>query len=423
MKVKIKLDSISLYLIYFYIFFSYSSAFINKIVLGLSFCFIFVFFLKNKDFQRIDKSYFLWIFYVLFNIFSLFYTSNISRGISYCIVTFCIIGSSIFFSNVRFCNKANFIVLICFSSIHVIATFLQMGIPSQLNQITVHLLNAKQYNMNLRLLRNGFLAGITSQTSVNSVYITIFLMCVFCYIINTINIISYRKKIFLILIYMLSFYALISTGKRGPLLANLISILFLLIIDIKIRKKSLKNLFVFVIIIGFIIFGIINFTSRGQIIFQRFFNNDRILTGRGVIYEQIFNNFLKNPILGNGIASTYTSIDTSGHNIYLQLLNETGIVGVCIFILAVINSFINTIHSIFYLNGKNDKNMVLTNIYLFISMYYQIFFLVYGMSGNPLFDNYIFFMYSIAIAIPKSLKLNNQRAVRKIDENWDYNIS
>lgn len=40
--------------------------------------------------------------------------------------------------------------------------------------------------------------------------------------------------------------------------------------------------------------------------------------------------------------------------------------------------------------------------FLLFSLYIQVFFLVYGMSGNPLYDNYILYFYLFAIFIVKN---------------------
>ncbi|MDY5023460.1 MAG: hypothetical protein SPE99_13815, partial [Blautia sp.] len=106
------------------------------------------------------------------------------------------------------------------------------------------------------------------------------------------------------------------------------------------------------------------------------------------------------PILGIKIGgfSVYTDLFYNGvHNDYLQLLCETGIVGIVIFVLCNIGVFFKTItllKSIIY-----NKNTFLCNLLLY-SFMFQVFFLTYSITGLPRFDYEINIIYLICCGIP-----------------------
>lgn len=56
---------------------------------------------------------------------------------------------------------------------------------------------------------------------------------------------------------------------------------------------------------------------------------DDITSGRGEIYSELIGRFTKYPILGSGFQTTplYNAIGMQGHNLFLQMLAETGVIG------------------------------------------------------------------------------------------------
>ena len=122
---------------------------------------------------------------------------------------------------------------------------------------------------------------------------------------------------------------------------------------------------------------VINFISR--------FTGNNITTGRDVFYEKAISNFLqsdfKNYLIGKGTASAYLINGTGLHNVFLQILYDNGIFVILIFL------------SFFVLNLKNAVKKR-----YFISISMQLVFLIYCMSGNPLYDYYFFIPYLIYVS-------------------------
>ena len=82
------------------------------------------------------------------------------------------------------------------------------------------------------------------------------------------------------------------------------------------------------------------------------------------------------------------------HNVYIQLLCETGIVG----FLIIIGLMIIILHKTYKLIDYHKKNKTMLPSLLF-SLGYQIFFLLYCMSGNPLYDPQCYVLYFVVIGI------------------------
>ena len=116
-------------------------------------------------------------------------------------------------------------------------------------------------------------------------------------------------------------------------------------------------------------------------------------------------NIKENSLLGSGINTTQIITDgNDAHNIYLQITSELGIVGICFYMLFFIYN---------YSYALKRVNMSESMMY---SIYYQTFFLIYGFSGNPLYQLCILFMYIYILC------LNSKEGEKNKDESWNTNV-
>ena len=136
--------------------------------------------------------------------------------------------------------------------------------------------------------------------------------------------------------------------------------------------------------------------------------------------------FKQNPIIGLGWGrfSAVNLHEWKAHNIYLQLLAETGILGFVVFAFFFISTLINGWQYLKWIriNGKTmDGN---EELHMMFSIAMQIFFLLYGITGNPLYDKETYVPYYMACAIT-SYYVNNRRRLSedKITENSDEKLS
>ena len=134
---------------------------------------------------------------------------------------------------------------------------------------------------------------------------------------------------------------------------------------------------------------------------------EKSIDSRLILYQSAFNAFESSPIIGHGINTIMLFSEHLTHNIYLQLAAEIGLMGLIIFISSIAITIIATIKKMLH-------NQTISN-FLIISIYLQIFLLVDGFFGNPLFDYKFIIPYYFLIFIAlksghlknKNLKGNN----------------
>ena len=137
-----------------------------------------------------------------------------------------------------------------------------------------------------------------------------------------------------LLLLALFFPVFIAHTARGPFVALVGSVLFLLI------QKQIKNgikqrmilgeifVFLFFVLMGFdlIIEVLGKLTNRYELRFMtKFLFADDISNQRTPIYIAAFNGFVESPLWGNGISSFAWKYNAWPHNIFLQMMYETGL--------------------------------------------------------------------------------------------------
>lgn len=197
------------------------------------------------------------------------------------------------------------------------------------------------------------------------------------------------NRVLSILMMILSYFAIILTGKRSFMLLLPVALITLYILYV---RKHLK-----VIHIVFIMIGIVAFCIKSGEIFDlvekilaKGSNKGVIeLSERGRFWLLALDMFKENPILGTGLNSFDIKFNLSGirsikydfagaHNIYIQLLGETGILGIFFYLGAILSSFFKGIKAVVV----NKEVGRLTWISLAIGM----ILLIYGLSGNVIYQ-------------------------------------
>ncbi len=209
------------------------------------------------------------------------------------------------------------------------------------------------------------------------------------------NVIIYPKYISSFLI-IIAFIALLASAKRGIIVATIVSISFVFMIYLKyyIGRNKEKLKIVFIIFITFLLLIIVIYilyikTSLLQVIIYKTSRSD-ISTGRFELYRKILDaTSSQNIIFGNGLGNLSNTIGTSSHNIYLQLLYEQGLLGLFLYIIFFLNNILLTIKRI----------RITKRILPFYSLMVQVLFLIYGMTGNPLYNIFFMFNYFIFISL------------------------
>lgn len=405
--------------VFLFLFFSYTSSGLTFIYIGptrllsLAFAvFITVMACKFKISKTIDYVDFFLIISVLFVILN---NANIKKGdIGYVIAYLCIVLFYFFASRTDVWINAFLNILLImglFFAFFTIAAFLN-------RDFYVQIVNNLYPETAMSLLfhyDDGCISGITNNYSANGIYLSLSL-CVSFYTFmfsKKENISSFKRK-FAFLVFIICFISLLLTGKRGPTIFAIFSLFIVYYFYYSNNKKGRLIKIMGVLLLGItLIFIIAQFVPEINTIFNRFEQTKAlgdISLGRIERIKLAFKLFLKNPIFGMGWDSfkyfyrIYPAAKIRGliinvHNVYVQLLCEVGLVGFFIFI----SIFILNLKKAFktYIKCRKDKDNFQTNASkaLAVALYLQVFFLLYGLTGNPLYDTEMLFPYLMSCAI------------------------
>ena len=204
--------------------------------------------------------------------------------------------------------------------------------------------------------------------------------------------------------------------KRSLLLIPIFAFFILFLISKK-NNKMKNAIKLFVVLIGIVIIILAIFPEALDTLgrFSSETANGDVLNGRTDLWKYSFDMFKENPIFGLGYSS-YTEYcysqgyyyDYLAHNIYIQLLGEVGIVGFTLFIAFFINALIKTVKSI-----KREENIE-TLYLLYFSLFMQIVFLVYGLTGNPLYFSQQMIIYMLCISILSNIGTKQKEQINNV---------
>lgn len=256
-------------------------------------------------------------------------------------------------------------------------------------------------------MSEGYNTGFASNVAYTSGYIVMALGVIYCeHLVN-----AQKVKISTIIIVIILFLALLLTQKRAHLFFMGIASLLVYLQTSKyfINKvlRLLKFTFIsFFIIIPIISIGIIfnignTFFLRIMNTFQGFLLGEDVTSRRSELWEHAWHLFLNNPLKGIGwgefketvIGSVTEHTEMETHNIYLQLLSETGLIGTSIILIPIILTYLYTTKVM--RNISRNKNTISKKwiFTIYFSTFIQTFFLLYGITGNPFYDYNYLIMY------------------------------
>lgn len=154
----------------------------------------------------------------------------------------------------------------------------------------------------------------------------------------------FKKKIYKILLLFLIvlqfIMCFISGGKGGVLLATILIIYFLFLkYKARIILLALPLAAAYLWLPHFIeLVGMqfnLNMTGFNRIL--SFIDGSSVAdTGRKLLWYKAFEMFKSAPIFGHGLGSTFYEMNSYSHNLFMDLLAETGVFGMLIFILGLV---------------------------------------------------------------------------------------
>lgn len=288
----------------------------------------------------------------------------------------------------------------------LIGCILQFATPNLLSLITNMTLGANKYYYFKDFISYGALVGFSYQTGVTGYYLALLAGFVFCIYLN----IDRKKMVYrlLALILFSGVYLLILlTRKRSQLLAVLV--LAIVLYAIYNRKNALK----IIVISGVLLIGAIlmlEYTTVGQSIINRSIGAGASLSGRERIYSILIDNFKRNPLFGNGFGYTLRSVQNyrNGHNVYLQVLSENGIIGLSLYLVIIISYLKQAYKVLKYVDGKSRSSRNCT-----FCLYIEGLFVLNGMFGNPLYDVFPVIVFMLASGVINSQLRDAEYCYRK----------
>lgn len=218
-------------------------------------------------------------------------------------------------------------------------------------------------------------------------------------------------------------------GMRMPLLAMGVAMLLFLFLRIS-PKNRWRFMLVLLGLCMVAVWSVVLFRRQLEAIpiFRRtlysltaMLNGQDFTSGRSALYKNAIEQFLQHPVIGIGWGEyRHTVLGTvtketrfDVHNIYLQLLCETGIVGFTCFVVPMISSLFATVRSYYRMVKAGDKTV--WNTLLAFSLMFQIYFLTFGMADNSLYNmcEQIPYFISCSITVAYLCNKNNQVMQRR----------
>lgn len=265
------------------------------------------------------------------------------------------------------------------------------------------------YNLLLKCYENGFMPGFTNHYSSNAMFICVPLGFVLCNAFFNTSILKNEKKKELLIAFVMA-VALLLTGKRAHIIFTIAALFLTYYIYQSNRPRGRLIKIIGVGIIVFLIFFIVaqllpqvtNFIIR----FQETSKGGDVTLGRIILSVEALSFFAENPLLGigwDGFKYQYFlahGIILNVHNVYVQLLCETGLIGSTVFYVFFIVNFHHCVRAF----KEIRKNRVYekerkSQQYIAMACFMQTLFLLYCTTGNPLYDTPMLFPYICACAI------------------------
>ncbi len=319
-------------------------------------------------------------------------------------------AASIIFCFLSFTNisiskivKMTILLFLIMDIVYAVFTVLSFLSPSLYLNHIVNLFPDNKTKL-IKLYNQGSIAGLTSHYSTNGMFLATGLVISAA----RYNSSKQRKDLFLIILFLIT---LLMTGKRAHVLFGVAAIFVLYFYSKSNENAVNKWVKTFGIILlvgcaGFIVISAFPGLSGMFTRFQDTLDGGDVSNGRFELWTLAVDGFKDNPVLGIGwkqyrnkispLFSTATVFDT--HNVYLQLLCETGIIGFTAYLIWFVRIFGETIR-LFKKISMDKINLVEENYLVGFSLICQTFFFLYCFTGNPLYEMYMYIPYFMSCSI------------------------
>ena len=231
------------------------------------------------------------------------------------------------------------------------------------------------------------------------------------YIVNGIVCLSIFKdkvpKYKYIILNSVLFLSLALTGKRGQLLAFTLGFIVVYVFCTDSFVAHIKHVFAAMAVVGILyLVGLYLYVHHPDIpglsrtlnlIYGSSSNFNALTSGRTNLWDSALTLYKRNETFGIGWNQYLHIRGMLPHNTYLQVLCELGIVGLVLLLLCLTITLVLTFKS--YFNNMHSDYFGMKKPLLRTFIFFQVYFIVYSISGNTLWDVSIYYMYFMLLAI------------------------
>lgn len=299
-------------------------------------------------------------------------------------------------------------ILFVFGSICALGCIIQELWNGFYTDIVVHLFKREEVDVILRLEEDMGNCGLMPQTGtaagciINALYVLL--------LKNN----PKKKKI---IWGTILFLGLLLTGKRAHLFMGMFVFFLSFFVGFEGKRRSNKvmtSVIAAIVLVG----GLLLITPflpedntivKGVNTFKHFdLEDEDVMHGRTLLFTEAILMGNSAPLTGHGWGSYKKTVDyhgfnTDAHNIYLQLYAEVGLIILSIFVLAAVFIIINNIKTLKQLRRflpENSQEVALARL----AFCFIMFFYLYGLSGNGLYNIECLITLALGVSINKRLQ-------------------
>lgn len=381
-----KISRLLLYGLIFVVFFaSFLYRFVNFYHCMTLLLVLFCFFLGTGGCIRMQAR---WVFYIIAVVLASIVGVDFGESFKYIYLFFSI---TIVTAAAKTCpdyRKVMMRLFYIFSFFHSLLILAQYIAPTQFTPLIIAFVPPEVAERAiLANVNGGVCTGLAGESAFAMLYSSITFYFGFIKYLN-------EKKKKYILAFVIGLITTLLTGKRIAVAINVVAGFVTYLMTMKSRQKSAINntliMMFFVIVIG----SVLIYTDLGHILLEKneiLAESGDITNGRAELNNRMLQIFKDNMFFGIGpFCTTKYSGEYLGHNIYLTTLSENGLIG---FLFLVVILLLNFIDSLRRFKSGDDST------YMYMSIFVQLFFIIYGFTGNPLYGTqflttYMLFSYN-----------------------------
>ena len=210
-------------------------------------------------------------------------------------------------------------------------------------------------------------------------------------------------------ITIIGLIALILTQKRSFVIGIFFSTAITVLFFNKNLKKKIRDILLAIVLGGAFIYILYLCLPAMTIFLRRIFENEDVLSGRDAYYDVMKKWISESPLLGKGLGTCNGTFGVGGHNCYLQLLSETGIIG-CVIWTSLVYPYIHSTAKLL-LKFWNDPIIIQKkddNVESLLSATIAIvLILVYAFFGNPFYDFTFCLTFFMLLAVPTQVSIES----------------